>query len=220
MGGCYSIDGVIPVVHPDAYVHPDASLIGDVVIGPGCYIGPFASLRGDMGRIEVRAGANLQDGCVVHCFPGRSAVVDVDAHVGHAAVLHGCHVGARTLIGIGAVLLDGVVVGQTAFVGAHSFVKANTEIPPGWLYAGSPARPMRELTDSEIAWKANGTRIYQELAARSSATLRHVTPLREPDPDRPSLGITAERARPIDEYREAAAAGSTGAAGHGDPGTG
>jgi phenylacetic acid degradation protein len=204
VGGCYSIEGVVPVVHPQAFVHPDAVLIGDVVIGPRCYIGPFASLRGDMGRIDVREGANLQDGTVVHCFPGRSTVVDVDAHVGHAAVLHGCHVGPRTLIGIGAVLLDGVVVGEKAFVGAHSFVKANTEVTPGWLFAGSPARAVRELSKHEIGWKANGTRIYQELAARCLATMTPVAPLRELDADRPALAITGERAVPIDEHRTAA----------------
>jgi phenylacetic acid degradation protein len=204
VGGCYSIDGVIPVVHPDAFVHPDATLIGDVHIGPNTYIGPFASLRGDLGRIEVRAGANIQDGCILHCFPGRESVVDVDGHVGHGAVLHGCNVGPGTLIGIGSVLMDEVVVGARAFVGAHSFVKAGTQIPDGWLFTGTPAKPIRELTEDEMNWKANGTRVYQELAVRSRATLKRVEPLAVVEADRPSLSVLGERARPLQEYRAAA----------------
>ena len=204
MGGCYSIDGVLPVVDPTAFVHPDAVLIGDVQVGPRCYVGPLASLRGDMGRIELHEGSNVQDGCVLHCFPGRGTVVEADGHIGHGAVLHGCRVGRGALIGINAVLLDGVVVGATAFVGAHSFLKTGFEVPAGWLAAGSPAKVQRELTDDEKRWKANGTAVYQELAGRSLATMRRVEPLTEPPTERASLCIGAERARPLSEFRDAA----------------
>lgn len=202
MGGCYSIDGVVPVVHPSAFVHPDAVLIGDVRIGPRCYVGPLASLRGDMGTVAVDDGANIQDSCVLHCFPGRRLTVEPDGHVGHAAVLHGCHVGTGALIGIGAVLMDEVVVGARAFVGAHSFVPARTQVPAGHLAQGTPARVVRELSEHEMAWKANGTRVYQELAVRSSATLRPTAPLAELDQDRPTLGIDASRAVPLRQFRE------------------
>ena len=201
MGGCYSIDGVIPVVHPSAFVHPDAVLIGDVRVGPRCYVGPLASLRGDMGTIRVEDGSNIQDSCVLHCFPGRELVMEADTHVGHAAVLHGCRVGAGALIGIGAVIMDDVIVGARAFVGAHSFVASRTEIPAGHLAQGSPARVMRELSKVELAWKANGTNVYQELAVRSSATLRPVTPLAELDEHRPALSIDISRAMPLRQYR-------------------
>jgi carbonic anhydrase/acetyltransferase-like protein (isoleucine patch superfamily) len=204
MGGCYSIDGVLPVVHPSAFVHPDAVLIGDVRVGPRCYVGPLASLRGDMGRIELQEGSNVQDDCVLHCFPGRETVVEPDGHIGHGAVLHGCRVGRGALIGINAVLLDGVVVGATAFVGAHSFVKSGFEVPAGWLAAGSPAEVQRELSDEEKRWKANGTAVYQELAIRSLATMQRVEPLPEPPAGRPALAIGAERARPLSEFRAAA----------------
>jgi carbonic anhydrase/acetyltransferase-like protein (isoleucine patch superfamily) len=159
VGGSFSIDGVIPVVHPSAFVHPDATLTGDVHVGPHCYVGPGASLRGDMGRIELLAGSNVQDCCVLHCFPGRATVVGVDGHVGHGAVLHGCQVGTGALIGINAVVMDGVVVGERAFVGAHSFVKTGMVVPGGWLVAGSPAREVRALTAAELTWKASGTAI-------------------------------------------------------------
>jgi phenylacetic acid degradation protein len=200
-GGSYEIDGVVPVVDPSAFVHPSAVLIGDVVVGAGAYIGPHASLRGDMGRITVGAGANVQDGCVLHCFPGRETVVEPGGHVGHRAVLHGCRVGTGCLVGIGAVLMDGVVLGDRSFVGAHSFVPADTVVPAGHLAVGSPAKVTRELTEAELAWKANGTGVYQELARRSRATLRPVVPLTELPADRAALAVGRDTARPLREYR-------------------
>jgi phenylacetic acid degradation protein len=200
-GGCYEIDGVVPVIDPTAFVHPSAVLIGDVVVGAGAYVGPLAALRGDMGSIVVGAGANVQDGCVLHCFPGRETVVERDGHVGHRAVLHGCRVGSGSLIGIGAVVMDGVVVGARAFVGAHSFVPADMEVPAGHLAVGSPAKVVRELSEAEMAWKANGTGVYQELARRSRATLRPVAPLTSMPAERGALGVGRETAKPLREYR-------------------
>ncbi|WP_414944432.1 transferase hexapeptide repeat family protein [Amycolatopsis sp. cmx-11-32] len=187
MARVYEIDGVVPVIDPEAFVHPDAVLIGDVLIGPGCYIGPLASLRGDFGRIEVRAGANIQDGCVVHCFPGSVTVVGENGHVGHGTVLHGCQVGRDVLVGMNSVLMDGVIVEDQSFVGAMSFVKAETRVPARSLIAGSPAKVLRELTDAEIDWKANGTRTYQDLARRSLASLRETEPASWEEPGRRSF---------------------------------
>jgi phenylacetic acid degradation protein len=197
----YEIDGVVPIVHPDAFVHPDAVLIGDVVVGPGAYIGPLASLRGDFGQVIVDRGANIQDGCVVHSFPGRIAHIEEDGHVGHGAVLHGCRVGRGALIGMSAVVMDGADVGEFAFVGACSFVQADGIVPPRHLAAGVPATVKRPLTEEEMSWKANGTRLYQELAVRSIATLRPTEPLRERPPDRRTLPIDQSAAMPLREYR-------------------
>ncbi|RIJ71333.1 phenylacetic acid degradation protein PaaY [Nakamurella silvestris] len=202
--GVFEIDGVVPVVDPTAYVHPSAVLIGDVVIGAGAYIGPGASLRGDMGRISVGAGANVQDGCVLHCFPGRETVVAPNGHVGHRAVLHGCRIGAGVLVGIGAVVMDGVVVGEGSFIGASSFVAADTQIPPGRLFLGTPARDVRALTEAELAWKANGTRVYQDLARRSLAGLRPVVALTEVPSDGRVLAVDADTAKPLREHRSSA----------------
>lgn len=198
----YEIDGVRPVVDPTAYVHPTAVLIGDVVIGAGCYVGPGVSLRGDMGRITMGAGSNVQDNCVVHCFPGRETVIEPDGHVGHLAMLHGCHIGRGALVGIGAIVMDGVVVGERSFVAAHAFVASDMQIGPGRLVIGSPARDRRALSDAEMAWKANGTRVYQELAARSRATLRPTTPLAEIEDERPGLSVDGRTARPLREFRD------------------
>ena len=196
----YEIDGVIPVVHPTAFVHPTAVLIGDVHIGADCYVGPHASLRGDFGRIVMRDGSNLQDSCTFHTFPGTEAVLEEDGHVGHGAVLHGCRIGRGVLVGMCAVVMDGAVVGERAFVAAQAFVRAGFEGPPRTLARGNPATIVRELTDAELAWKANGTGIYQELARRSRASLREVAPLPEAGPGRPRLPVDPTSV-PLDEYR-------------------
>jgi phenylacetic acid degradation protein len=181
---CYAIDHFVPVVDPTAYVHPTAILIGDVIVGPGVYVGPAASLRGDFGRIVLEANSNLQDTCVMHGFPGADTVVEVDGHIGHGAVLHGCRVRARALVGMNAVIMDEAEVGEASFVAACSFVKARMVIPPRTLAAGVPARIVRDLTEQEMTWKADGTRTYHELTVRSLRTMREVTPLTAPEADR------------------------------------
>lgn len=202
-GGVYEIDGVVPVVDPTAFVHPSAVLIGDVVIGAGCYVGPGASLRGDMGRIQLGRGSNVQDNCVLHCFPGRETVIEEDGHIGHQAVLHGCRVGRGVLIGIGSVVMDGVVVGERSFVGAHSFVPSDMRIAAGRLVLGAPARDVRPLTEAEMAWKAHGTEVYRQLAIRSRQTLRPAAALTELPADRGTLSVGPQTARPLREYRAA-----------------
>lgn len=186
---CYAIDGVVPVVDPTTFVHPTASLIGDVIVGAGCYIGPGASLRGDFGRIIMKAGSNFQDGCVAHSFPGMDAVMEENAHIGHGAVLHGCTVGRHALIGMNAVVMDGAVVGESAFVGAMTLIKAGFEVPPRHLVQGVPGRVLRPLTPQEIEWMHEGTRVYQDLARRSLASLKAVDPLPAPEPDRRALKV-------------------------------
>ena len=185
----YSIDGITPVVDPTTYVHPSAVLIGDVIVGPGCYIGPLASLRGDFGRLEVRAGANLQDCCVMHGFPGTDTVVEEDGHIGHGAILHGCVVQRNALVGMNAVINDNAVVGESAIVAAMAFVKAGMVIPPRTLVAGVPAKIVRAITEQELAWKIEGTQSYQELTRRSLASLKATAPLSAPEPDRKRIAV-------------------------------
>jgi phenylacetic acid degradation protein len=186
---CYEIDGLRPVVHPSAFVHPDAVLIGDVIVGPRCYVAPLASLRGDFGRIVLEEGSNVQDCCVMHGFPNIDTVVAVDGHIGHGAILHGCRVGRNALVGMNAVVMDNAVIGDSAIVAACAFVKAGMEIPPRSLAAGVPVKVVRELTAQELAWKVDGTGCYHELTVRSLATLRPCTPLSEPEAGRPHIDI-------------------------------
>jgi phenylacetic acid degradation protein len=182
----YAIDGIVPVVAPTSFVHPTATLIGDVVVGAGCYIGPGASLRGDIGRIVVGDGCNIQDTCVLHTFPGTEVIVEDWGHIGHGAVLHGCRVGRNALIGMNAVVMDGAVIGEECIVAALSFVKAATEFAPRSLVAGIPAKVVRQVTDEEIAWKEKGTIVYQDLARRCLTTMHETDALGEIEPGRPA----------------------------------
>jgi phenylacetic acid degradation protein len=199
--GFYEIDGVVPVVAPSAFVHPDAVVIGDVVIGEGAYVGPLASLRGDFGRITVGAGANVQDSCVLHCFPAAACTVEPEGHIGHGAILHGCTIRSGAMVGMNAVVMDGAVIGERALVGANSFVTAGFDVPAEALAAGNPARVVRQLDAEALAWKANGIRVYQELARRSQRTMRPTEPLAELEADRPPLPVGVETSVPLHELR-------------------
>ncbi|MGB6103493.1 MAG: phenylacetic acid degradation protein PaaY [Pusillimonas sp.] len=183
----YAIDGVTPVVDPAAYVHPTAVLIGDVIVGPGVYVGPLASLRGDFGRIILKEGSNVQDTCVIHGVAENDTLVDVDGHIGHGAVLHGCTIGRNAMVGMNAVVMDQAVIGESSIVAAMAFVKIGLVIPPRSLVVGAPARVLRELSDADIARKSFGTRQYQRLTTRCLETMRAVEPLRREEDDRPRL---------------------------------
>jgi phenylacetic acid degradation protein len=183
----YAIDGVIPVIDPTAFVHPTAVLTGDVIIEAGCYVGPCASLRGDFGRLILRRGANMQDNCTMHGFPGSDTVVDEDGHIGHGAILHGCTIERNALVGMNAVVMDGAVIGDSAFVAAMAFVRAGFVVPPRSLVAGLPAKLLRQLTEAELAWKLTATAEYQELTRRSLVSLVEVAPLSAIEPGRKRL---------------------------------
>jgi phenylacetic acid degradation protein len=180
-----AIDGITPVVHPSAYVHPSAVLVGDVIVGPRVYVGPCACLRGDFGRIVIEEGANIQDCCILHAFPDRDLVVEVDGHIGHGAVLHGCVVKKNAMVGINSVVNDNALVGESSIVGAMAFVKAGFEVPAKSLAMGIPAKVVRALSDAELAWKRDATRQYQQLTLRSLASARETVALTEPEPGRP-----------------------------------
>ena len=171
----YSIDGITPVVHPTAYVHPSAVLIGDVIVGAGVYIGPLASLRGDFGRIVVDKGANVQDCCVLHGFPDKDTLIEEDGHIGHGAVIHGARIRRNAMVGMNAVISDYAEVGESAIVAALAFVKAEMVVPPRMLVAGIPGRVVRKLTRTELDWKIQGTDMYKMLTVRSLGTLRRTT---------------------------------------------
>ncbi len=195
----YEYEGVRPVVDPESFVHPTAVLIGDVIIGPGCLVGPGASLRGDIGRIVMKEGSNVQDNCTVHCFPGKDVIIEENGHIGHGAVLHGCTIKRNALIGMNSVIMDDAVIGENAFVAALSFVKAGMEVPPRMLVAGIPAKILRELKDDEIDWKTQGTGVYQSLAQRYLATMKEVEPHTEAGSDRERV--------PLHDYRPKHAGG-------------
>ncbi|MDX2103490.1 MAG: phenylacetic acid degradation protein PaaY [Alphaproteobacteria bacterium] len=187
----YAFEGLVPVVDPAAYVHPTATLIGDVIVQAACYVGPGAVMRGDFGRLILGPGANLQDTCVVHGFPATDTVIEENGHIGHGAVLHGCRIGRNALIGMNAVVMDGAEIGEDSFVAAMCFVKAGLKVPPRSLVAGVPGRVVRAVTEAEVAWKTEGTAEYQMLARRCRDGLRPAKPLSAPEANRPRLGTSA-----------------------------
>jgi len=194
----YSLEGVTPVVHPDAFVHETAVLIGDVIVGDGCYIGPNAVLRGDFGRIVVEKGANVQDNCVMHTFPGKDCIVERDGHIGHGAVLHGCWIGVNAMVGMKSVVMDDAVIGESSIVGATAFVASKFECPPRSLVIGVPAKIKRELSDKEVEWKTRGTREYQQLVGRCHASLVRAEALTEPEADRGRMVVEDYEFKPKD----------------------
>lgn len=192
----YAFEDLVPVVHPSAYVHPDAVVTGNVTIGADVYVGPGAAIRGDWGAIEIGDGCNVQEQCTVHMFPGVTVVLEPGAHVGHGAVIHGARLGANCLVGMNAVVMDGAVVGAGSIVGALCFVPADMQIPERKVVVGNPARIVKDVSDEMLAWKTEGTALYQQLPGRLRAGLRAVTPLAALTPEQ-----AAARAAGAAEYR-------------------
>ena len=188
---CYAIDGVVPVVSPQAYVHPTAVLIGDVVIEAGAYIGPFATLRADFGGIRIQKNANVQDSCTIHGFPQSITLVEEYGHIGHGAILHGCIIRKNVLVGMNSVILDEAEIGENTIIGANSTVKAKAKIPENSLALGSPAKVIRPLEAKEIAWKSQGTQEYIQLTQRCLSSMYEVEPLLEDSAERLTYQVFA-----------------------------
>jgi len=181
----YQFKGFTPVIHPSSFVHPQASVIGNVIIGKDCYVGPSAAIRGDWGEIILEDGVNVQENCTIHMFPGKSIRLKTGAHVGHGAVIHGANLGENCLIGMNSVIMDDAEIGEESIVGAMAFVKAETVIPKRSLVVGNPAKVIKLVSDEMIAWKSAGTKLYQQLPSDCHKTLKEVEPLREIPENRP-----------------------------------
>ena len=182
----YSFNGFTPVVHESSFIHPQAAVTGNVIIGKDVYVGPGAAIRGDWGEIIIEDGCNVQENCTIHMFPGKSMVLKAGAHIGHGAIIHGANIGANCLVGMNAVIMDDVTIGDECIIGALSFVKAGTQIPNRKMVVGNPAEIIKSVTDEMIEWKTKGTALYQQLPQECFDTLKAVEPLREIPKDRPS----------------------------------
>ncbi len=181
----YSFNGFIPVIKESSFIHPQAVITGNVHIGENVYIGPGAAIRGDWGEIIIEDGCNVQENCTIHMFPGTSLRLKKGAHVGHGAIIHGATLGENCLIGMNSVIMDDAVIGDECIIGALSFVPAKMEIPRRSLVVGNPAKIIKEVSDEMIAWKTQGTALYQALPKECQDTLREVEPLREIEANRP-----------------------------------
>lgn len=175
----YSFKEFIPVVDGSSFVHPLAAVTGNVIIGKNCYIGPGASLRGDWGKIIIEDGCNVQENCIIHMFPGVTVLLKEAAHIGHGAIIHGAMIGKNCLIGMNAVIMDNVELGDECIIGALTFIKQDEKIPARSLVAGNPGKIIKQVSDEMIAWKTEGTKLYQSLPKEMFESWKEVEPLRE-----------------------------------------
>ena len=181
----YSFKGFIPVVHPSAFVHPQAAVTGNVIIGKDVYVGPGAAIRGDWGGIVIADGCNVQENCTIHMFPGVTVTLQEGAHIGHGAIVHGASIGRNVLVGMNSVLMDEVEIGDECIIGAMTFINAKTIIPARSLVVGNPGKIIKEVSDEMIAWKTKGTRLYQLLPQECHESLIACQPLTEVPTNRP-----------------------------------
>jgi carbonic anhydrase/acetyltransferase-like protein (isoleucine patch superfamily) len=175
----YEFNNHIPVIHESSFIHPQAAVTGNVIIGRDCYIGPGAALRGDWGQIILEDGCNVQENCTIHMFPGVTVLLKQGAHIGHGAIIHGATIGQNCLVGMNAVIMDNADLGDESIVGALSFVREGEKIPPRSLVAGNPAKILKQVSDEMIAWKSEGTKLYQQLPAECFKSLKPCEPRRD-----------------------------------------
>lgn len=182
----YEFQGYKPVIHPSSYIHQQAAVTGNVIIGSNCYIGPGAALRGDWGQIIIEDGCNVQENCTIHMFPGVTVVLKAGAHIGHGAIIHGATIGINCLVGMNTVIMDNVILGDECIVGALSFIKADEVFEKRSLIVGNPAKKIRDVTDEMIHWKTEGTKLYQQLPKQMFESCRPCEPLIEMPSNRPA----------------------------------
>jgi phenylacetic acid degradation protein len=178
MANIFEFNGYKPVIHKTAFIHPNATVTGNVIIGENVYVGPGAAIRGDWGQIIIEDGCNVQENCTIHMFPGTTVLLKEGAHIGHGAIIHGATLGKNCLIGMNSVIMDDVIIGDECIVGALSFVASQTVFENRKVIVGNPAKAVKEVSDDMIAWKTKGTQLYQQLPADCYATLKPCEPLR------------------------------------------
>jgi phenylacetic acid degradation protein len=179
MANIFEFNGYRPVIDESAFVHANATVTGNVIIGRNVYIGPGAAIRGDWGQIIIEDGCNVQENCTIHMFPGVTVILKEGAHIGHGAIIHGATIGRNCLVGMNAVIMDRVVVGDECVIGALTFVPADMLIPARSIAVGNPAKIVKQVSDEMLAWKTEGTRLYQQLPDDCRATLIPCEPLRQ-----------------------------------------
>jgi phenylacetic acid degradation protein len=175
----YEFAGIRPVADPSSFIHPQAAVTGNVIIGKDCYIGPGAALRGDWGQIIIEDGCNVQENCTIHMFPGTTVLLKQGAHIGHGAIIHGASIGNNCLVGMNAVIMDNVLLGDESIVGALAFIKEGEIIPARSVVVGNPGKIIKQVTDEMITWKTEGTKLYQQLPGEMQGGWKACEPLIE-----------------------------------------
>lgn len=185
----YEFDGFVPVIDESSFIHPQANVTGNVIIGKDVYVGPGAVIRGDWGKVIIEDGCNVQENCVIHMFPGTTTTLKKGAHLGHGCVIHGAFIGENTLVGMNAVIMDEAKIGKECIVGALSFVSAKTTTQNRKIIAGNPAKEIKDVSDKMLNWKTEGTKLYQQLPKQCKSMLKACEPLREIEKNRPKQKI-------------------------------
>ena len=180
----YEFNGYRPVIDPSSFVHKEAIIIGNVIIGKNVYIGPGASIRGDWGKITIKDGCNVQDNCTIHIFPGKDVILEENAHIGHGAIIHGANIGKNTLVGMNSVIMDDCNIGDECIIGALCFIKGEMNIPNRKIVVGNPAIIKGEVSDEMISWKTKGTELYQDLPNECYNLMKECKPLKEIEKNR------------------------------------
>lgn len=180
----YEFNGYKPVIDPSSFVHKEATIIGNVIIGKKVYIGPGASIRGDWGKITIKDGCNVQDNCTIHIFPGKDVILEENAHIGHGAIIHGANIGKNTLVGMNSVIMDDCNIGDECIIGALCFIKGEMNIPNRKIVVGNPAIIKGEVSDEMISWKTKGTELYQDLPNECYNLMKECKPLKEIEKNR------------------------------------
>jgi carbonic anhydrase/acetyltransferase-like protein (isoleucine patch superfamily) len=170
----YRYDGMEPEVHETAFVHPDATLVGEVYLSSDCSVWPSATLRGDSNAISVGKRTNIQDSAVVHVSSGERAEIGKRVTVGHGAIVHGCTIEEEVLVGMGATVLSGAEIGEGSIVAAGTVVPEDEVVPPGSVVMGVPADLKRETTDDDREWIRENAREYVRKAQRYRDSLEEV----------------------------------------------
>jgi phenylacetic acid degradation protein len=181
----YSFKEFIPVIHESSFIHPLAAVTGNVLIGKNCYIGSGAALRGDWGKIIIEDGCNVQENCTIHMFPGVTVLLKTNAHIGHGAVVHGATIGKNCLVGMNSVVMDNAELGDECIVGALTFIKEGEKIPPRSVIVGNPGIIIKQVSDEMIAWKTEGTKLYQSLPKEMFEHFKLSEPHNDPPADQP-----------------------------------
>ena len=175
----YQFNGYKPVIHESSFIHPQAAVTGNVIIGKNVYVGPGAAIRGDWGQVIIEDGCNVQENCTIHMFPGVTVLLKESAHIGHGAIIHGATIGKNCLVGMNAVIMDNVQLGDECIVGALTFIKADEIIPARSVVVGNPSKIVKQVTDEMITWKTEGTKLYQQLPKEMYENWIACEPLRE-----------------------------------------
>ena len=185
MANIFEFNGFVPVVHESSFIHPNATVTGNVIIGKDVYVGPGAAIRGDWGEIIIEDGCNVQENCTIHMFPGTTVLLKEGAHIGHGAIIHGGTIGKNVLVGMNAVVMDEAEIGDGCIIGALSLVTAKSKIENRKLVVGNPAKPIKDVSDEMLNWKSMGTKLYQALPEECHSTLKPCEPLQEVPTNRP-----------------------------------